>query len=295
MTVSKTAENKAKPPGDGNGARMFSRQFPVWLCDVWGVVHNGEAAFHDACSALRNHRLAGGIVILITNAPRPSSAIVPQLAAMQVPADCYDEMVSSGDVTRRLVSLEKGRNVYHLGPEKDLALIAGMPVTFTALKQAEVVLCSGLLDDETETPETYRPLLEQMRARDLAMICANPDRVVRKGERLLPCAGALAAIYADIGGQVAMAGKPFAPIYDEALRLASELRGEPIGIDRVLAIGDGLPTDVKGAADYGISLLFIVDGIHEKELTMHESSVPGAVRQVVPDVKIVGVMRELNW
>jgi HAD superfamily hydrolase (TIGR01459 family) len=295
MTVSETIPDNSNLKTGRTGARTLSQRFPVWMCDVWGVVHDGETAFQGACQALSAHRKAGGTVILITNAPRPSTAILPQLADIKVPEDCYDAIVSSGDVTRRLVSLEEGRNVYHLGPEKDLTLIEGMPVNFTGLDEAEVVLCSGLMDDETEVPEDYRPMLKAMHDRDLPMICANPDQVVRKGKRLLPCGGALATIYSELGGSVAMAGKPYAPIYDEALRIAGELRGAAVELGQVMAIGDGLPTDVKGAADYGLALLFIVDGIHERELTMHEDSVPEALRQVVPDVKLTGVTRELSW
>lgn len=290
-TIPETQDTTSRP----NGVRHFSQEYPVWLCDVWGVVHDGETAFVDACAALRKHRLAGGTVVLITNAPRPSAAIIPQLAAMKVDPQCYDAVVSSGDVTRHLVGLERGRNVYHLGPAKDLSLIADMPVNFTGLDDADVVLCSGLMDDEVETPESFRPMLLQMSERRLPMICANPDRVVRKGRKLLPCAGALAAIYGELGGEVAMAGKPFAPIYDEALRVAARLRGHEIKRDQVMAIGDGLPTDAKGAADYGLGLLFVIDGIHEAELTGSQGSIRQYICNFVPGVKIVGVMHGLSW
>lgn len=278
-----------------DNADALSRRFPIWLCDVWGVVHNGLEASTDACDALERHRKAGGTVILITNAPRPSEAILPQLAGMEVSPDCYDAIVSSGDVTRQLVSQWAGRNVYHLGPEKDLALLEGLPVTYTALAEADVVLCSGLEDDERESPEDYRDQLTDMKARNLRMICANPDKVVRRGDKLLPCAGALAVIYDEIGGAVDMAGKPHAPIYQECLRQAAGRLGQTPELNQVLAIGDGMSTDVNGAASNGIDILFIVTGIHEFEFDGAGVDVlADRLRQAAPDVKIAGIMTGLK-
>ncbi len=278
-----------------DSADALSRRFPIWLCDVWGVVHNGLEASTAACNALERHRKAGGTVILIINAPRPSQAILPQLEAMKVSPDCYDAIVSSGDVTRQLVSQWAGRNVYHLGPEKDLALLEGLPVTYTALPEADVVLCSGLEDDERETPEDYRGQLIEMKERGLRMICANPDKVVRRGEKLLPCAGALAVIYDEMGGAVDMAGKPHAPIYQECLRLAAEKLGQMPELSQVLAIGDGMSTDVNGAASNGIDILFIVTGIHEFEFDGAGVDVLAErLQQAAPTVKIAGIMTGLK-
>jgi len=287
--------------GDGlrvqllDDAEALSRRFPVWLCDVWGVVHDGETASQAACDALQRHRAAGGTVILITNAPRPAEAILPQLKQFEVSPECYDAIVSSGDVTRHLVSRWAGKNVFHLGPGKDLGLLDGLPVNFTSLAEANVVLCSGLVDDHSETPEQYRSLLTEMHSLGLGMICANPDKVVRKGRRLLPCAGALADLFAELGGKVEMAGKPFAPIYDECLRHAEIRRGARPPLDDVLAIGDGLSTDVKGAAANGINILFIVTGIHEYELGGQDTSVlVERVQQAAPNVQIAGIMTGLR-
>ena len=291
-----SAKTSAPAPLFLDGAETLSTRYPVWLCDVWGVVHNGVCAFKDACEALAQHRRRGGTVILITNAPRPSRVIVPQLNDLGVPSDCYDAIVSSGDVTRRLVELEAGRNVYHLGPEKDLALLEGLPVTFSSMEDAEVVLCSGLDRDEQEDPEDYRLQLSAMADRAMPMICANPDKIVRKGDRLLPCAGALAAIYEELGGKVAMAGKPYPPIYDECLRLAGIERNKPVSRSDVLAIGDGLPTDVKGAGDNGTALLFIIEGIHETEMDGEDAStLASVVRQSAPTVTLAGIMHGLKW
>lgn len=279
------------------GARELSPRYPVWLCDVWGVVHNGVAANEEACAALAMHRASGGTVVLITNAPRPSHVIVPQLRRLGAPDDAYDAIVSSGDVTRALVEAHKGRNVFHLGPKKDLALLEGLAVTFTGMDEADVVLCSGLVDDLNEQPHDYDDLLADLARRGLPMVCANPDKVVRYGDRLIPCAGALAERYEKFGGAVAMAGKPFAPIYDQAIARASQARGgEPVERRQVLAIGDGLATDVAGAARNGLDILFIVDGIHVGELDgAGEAALKAKLQDAAPGINVAGMMRALAW
>ena len=278
------------------GAAGLSQRYPVWLCDVWGVVHNGERAFPAALDCLACHRKAGGAVILITNAPRPSAAIRPQLDRLGVPRGCYDHIVSSGDVTRALVAQWLGRRAHHIGPERDLGLLEGIAVEWVDLKDAEAVVCSGLVDDETENPEDYDGLLQAMRRRDLEMICANPDKVVQKGARLIPCAGALAERYEALGGRVRMAGKPFAPIYEEALRLAAEALGRPAGRSELLAIGDGLATDAQGARNNNLALLFIAGGIHGGDLAAADRpAMAAAVHRAAPGVELAGAMRALSW
>ncbi len=278
------------------GASILSARYPVWLCDVWGVVHNGEHASVEACDALLKHRANGGTVIFITNAPRPSAAILPQLKQLNVPDESFDAIVSSGDVTRHLVVGYEGRNVHHLGPDKDRALLEGLPVNFTDGPTADVLLCSGLHDDRIESPESYRGLLTTFVRRGVPMICANPDRVVRKGDHLIPCAGALADIFEEIGGTVHMAGKPFGPIYDECLRHAALACGRPVIKAEVLAIGDGLPTDIAGAAKNNLDVLFIVEGIHARELEGTDATaLVRRVRETVPGVQLSGIMAGLRW
>ena len=176
------------------------RDYDVLLCDVWGVVHNGIVAFTEACDALARFRGAGGTVILITNAPRASAAVQPILDRLAVPHEAYDAIVSSGDVTRGIVASRLHERVFHLGPERDLSIFAGLDVTFAPAETADYVVCSGLFDDTRETPEDYRELLTAMRARSLFMVCANPDIVVERGDELVYCAGAIADAYAEIGG-----------------------------------------------------------------------------------------------
>jgi HAD superfamily hydrolase (TIGR01459 family) len=237
----------------GNYAAIFS--------DVWGVVHNGVESSPDACAALIRARQKGLPVILITNAPRPHGPVEEQLAALRVPEDAWDRVVTSGDVTRGLIRSGPQR-VFHLGPERDTIIYDGIDVELVEEFEASAVVCTGPFDDETETPEDYAEMLRRLRARDLPFICANPDIVVERGHRLIWCAGALARDYAQLGGRTLIAGKPHRPIYEAALKAAGEVLGRPVTERDVLAIGDGVLTDVKGAEMNDIDVLYVSGGIH---------------------------------
>ena len=247
----------------------FSTLAPAYdllLSDVWGVVHNGVAAYPEAGNALTRFRARGGKVVLVSNSPRPGKPVMRQLDHFGVVRTAYDEIITSGDVTRGLLEERAGAAVFHIGPERDLSIFEGLPVSFTTLEAADCVVCSGLFDDETETPEDYRAVLDTMRARGLTMICANPDLVVERGTQLVYCAGAIADLYASSGGEVIYAGKPHRPIYDLALQKATAVRGSGVDLERVLAIGDSVRTDFKGALGLGIDCLFVTAGIHAEEL-----------------------------
>lgn len=241
-------------------------QFDVILSDVWGVLHNGVSAFPDAAIALEAARNAGKTVVLITNSPRPAPGVITQLRALGIPDTAYDRIITSGDVTRGLIA-EGPKKVFLLGPERDLPLLEGLDVEIVSEQDAEAVVCTGFFDDETETPEDYTDMLKGFVARKVPLICANPDLVVERGERIIPCAGAMAAYFEQLGGEVRIAGKPHAPIYAACLAAAQEVRG-PFAKDRILAIGDGMPTDVKGAISNGLALLYISDGIHAAEYSL---------------------------
>jgi HAD superfamily hydrolase (TIGR01459 family) len=262
----------------------LSKRYPIWLCDIWGVVHNGEKPIVSAVVALQKHRANGGKVVLISNAPRPASSVIMHLNQMAVAKDAYDQIVTSGDVTRSLMVQHGKDGLFHLGPEIDLPLFAGLDVKRVPLDEAGAVVCTGLFDELKETAKDYLELLAEMKQRKLQMICANPDKVVRKGDLLLPCAGALAFEYQVMGGEVFMAGKPFSSIYDVALELA----GDP---DRtqVLAIGDGPETDVKGAGQNGLACLFVTGGINTSATILADTQAR------FPDVEIVTSMPELYW
>ena len=272
-------------------------RYDVILCDVWGVVHNGLTAFPQVCDALFRFRRGGGTVVLITNAPRPSDVVIRFLDRLNVEREVYDGIVSSGDVTRTVIAERAGQSIFHLGPERDHSIFDGLAVRLAPLDAADYVVCSGLFDDTKETPEDYRELFGRMRVRRLFMVCANPDVVVERGNELVYCAGALADLYAELGGEVLYAGKPHRPIYAQALALAEGVRGRPVGLDRVLAIGDSVRTDLTGAASLGAAFLFVTAGIHAEELGTRENPDPAAIRDIfaASGAMPIAVMRRLAW
>ncbi|RWG79909.1 TIGR01459 family HAD-type hydrolase [Mesorhizobium sp.] len=242
----------------------LTENYAAILCDVWGVVHNGEWHFPVAAKALAQARAAKVPVVLITNSPRRSADVIAQMNAIGVPADAYDRVVTSGDVTRDLIA-EGPRKIFHIGPERDFTLYDGLEVEIVEEFEASGVVCTGLYDDEVEKPADYAELLQRLRARNLPFICANPDILVERGERTIWCAGALARDYAQLGGRTLIAGKPFAPIYSLAMKEVAGLLGHPVERRMVLAIGDGMMTDVKGAADNGFDVLYVSGGIHARD------------------------------
>lgn len=243
------------------GISSLVPSYDAILSDVWGVLHNGVAAWPSAVEALSEARKADLKVILISNAPRPSPPVREQLTRLGVPNTAYDDIVTSGDVTRNLLATTyRDAKVTHVGPQRDRPLFEGLSVVFTDDDSADVCLCSGLVDDSTERPEDYRARLEALVARQVPMICANPDKVVELGDRLIYCAGALADLYEEMGGETIILGKPFAPIYKAALDLA----GKP-DVTRVLGLGDSLRTDLRGAHDQGFDCVFLTGGIHAGE------------------------------
>ena len=229
------------------------------FCDVWGVVHDGEKKHPAAEAALTGARRGGAKVVLLTNSPRPAAGVMAQLDGLGFSRDAYDAVVTSGDATRVLIG-KVGGPVFHLGPARDGDLFEGLGTVRVGEDDAVAVVATGLFDDENETPADYVDLLAGLKARDLPMICANPDIVVHRGDRLIYCSGALARDYAEIGGVVRLAGKPHRPIYEVAAGVVGA--GAQT---RILAIGDGLMTDIKGAGDYGVDALLVTDGIHGEE------------------------------
>jgi HAD superfamily hydrolase (TIGR01459 family) len=232
--------------------------------DVWGVVHNGVRSSPEACAALARARAKGLAVVLITNAPRPRDDVEAQLRSLDVPRDAYDALITSGDVTRALIA-EGPCRVFHVGSERELSIYEGLDVELADEFEADAVVCTGLFDDETETPDDYGEMLRRFRSRDLPFICANPDIVVERGDKLVWCAGALARDYGQLGGRTLIAGKPHRPIYDAALKEAGRVLGRGIERSEVLAIGDGVMTDVKGADQAGLDVLYVSAGIHARE------------------------------
>ena len=240
----------------------------VWFVDIWGVMHNGRDAFPDASVATRTFRETGGVVVLLSNSPRPSPDLQDQLRQFGVPDEAYDATVSSGDLTRHELAKHKGARVFHLGPERDLPIFDNAGVTLTGPEDADLIVCSGLFDDDVETPDDYVDLLSSLAARKRLMICANPDHKVERGNRLIYCAGALAAAYESLGGETVYAGKPHRPVYELALETAARiagLRGKRVAKSDVLAIGDGAKTDIVGAGVFGVPSVFVASRLHVPE------------------------------
>jgi len=269
---------------------VIASNYDALLCDAWGVIHDGVALFDGVEEALRKFRAECGPVIILTNAPRPASIIPPQLDRLGLSRDAYDAVVTSGDATRAEIIKRLPAPAFRLGPEKDEALYDGVEVSFAELANAEFIVCTGLIDDQSENPESYRPLLQRAADRNLPMICANPDIVVRWGGRLIYCAGALAEIYQELGGDVIFGGKPHAPIYDLSFAAIENARGGPVDRRRILAIGDGVKTDIAGANNQNIDAVLVSGegGIHTGG---------GSIEDVLhgAGVRVIAAMEQLRW
>jgi HAD superfamily hydrolase (TIGR01459 family) len=270
---------------DGLGA--LSGRYDAILCDIWGVLHNGRDAFAPASAALAAFRRAGGTVALITNAPRPNPVIRDQALHFGVAPEAFDAVVTSGDVTLEMIVARGAAPLHHIGPPRDLALIAaaaerGVTPALVEPEDAAYVLCTGLFDDSRETPADYAARFDALIARGAPMVCANPDLVVHRGHKLVYCAGALAELYQALGGETVYAGKPYPPIYHASLERIAALRGAPVAPGRVLAIGDALRTDLAGAAAVGLDALFVADGIHRDEFYGPEAAPDALQRLLAP-------------
>ena len=273
------------------GLAEVADRYDVVLCDVWGVVHDGASAFAGAADALRRFRAKGGAVALITNSPAPSRIVRAQLDSLGVPRDAYGGVVSSGDVTIKLLLERPGQSLFHIGAVQEtglfdeVAALRGEAPRQAPLESADFVLCTGFIDFWRETPRDYDARLKRIYERGLDLICANPDLVVEVDGVMCYCAGAIAERYSRLGGKVIQAGKPFAPIYELALAVADQARGVKSDRSRVLAIGDAMRTDIKGAAYQGFDSVLVTSGIHREDLhsiSEHGDSIDAAaLRQFV--------------
>ncbi len=280
------------------GLSEIAGRYDVLLCDVWGVIHDGAAAFAGPCAALGRWRAERGPVVLISNAPRPADDVVPQLDALGVPRASWSALVTSGDATRTLLAARAPGPVWRIGPDRDAPLYEGLGLDFTGPEAAALISCTGPYDDETETPDDYRAVLKVAAAKGLEMICANPDRVVQRGARLIYCAGALAELYETLGGRAIMAGKPCPPIYDLALDAAGASDRAPVDRRRVLVVGDSLITDLAGAATQKLDALFVAGGIHRAEAVKADGRVDeAAVRRLLTEASQTAAfaVAELGW
>lgn len=247
------------------GLREIADKYDALLCDVWGVLHNGISAAPGAIEALSEFKKMGKATFLLTNAPRPNQQVLRQLAKLNVPLETtFDQVVTSGDVTRGVIS-KLNKPLFHIGTMFDKSLFKDLDVKLVDLQSAGAVICTGLYDDYIESPDDYTHLLNEIRAGNLPFICANPDLVVEHGGKMRWCAGALANKYQEIGGETIIIGKPNRPVYEHAHKMLNQVAENELCKSRILAIGDGIGTDIAGALGYGLDVVYISAGIHSTQ------------------------------
>ena len=247
------------------GLKEIAIGYDAILCDVWGVVHNGISANQDAVEALHEFKKSGKPTFLLTNAPRPNVQVLMQLAKLDVPQETtFDKIVTSGDVTRGIIA-KSGKSIFHIGTQFDKSLFEDLDIRFADWQTADLVVCTGLYDDLNETPDDYTQLLKDLKQRELPFLCANPDIVVKHGGMMRWCAGALAKKYDELGGRSTIIGKPNSPVYEYAHDLLNQTAGKVLDKAKILAIGDGINTDIAGALGYGLDVVYISAGIHSAQ------------------------------
>lgn len=261
----------------------ISHQYDALFVDLWGCLHNGVTAFPDAVKAMRDYRASGGKVVLVTNSPRPRDSVAAQILGFGIPEDAWDTIATSGDSARAaMYNGAVGHKVYFMGEDKDQAFFSPpallsnpADITQVPLDEAEGIVCCGPTDPMADL-DVHRAEFLLAKQNGLKLLCANPDIIVDRGEYREWCAGALAKMYTDMGGESLYFGKPHPPIYDLARRRMSEL-GVTIGNDRVLAIGDGILTDIAGALGEDIDSLFITGGLAAEETKTKTQPDPDAL------------------
>jgi len=275
------------------GLSDIAGDYDAVICDVWGVLHNGREAFLPAADAMRRFRKERGPVVLLSNAPRLADGVEGLFDRVGLTRDFYDGIMTSGMAAREDLVRRTERSgtlpLFYLGPPRDNPLFEGLNISLTRPEEAEVVLCTGFYDDETETPEDYRAMLETFKARALPFLCANPDIVVQRGDKLIYCAGAIARLYESLGGETVYYGKPYPAVFEKSLEKLRKIAKAA----RPLVIGDGIETDIAGAGRMGLDALFIAGGIHAGELSAGPQSLARLFAK--SGVDAVGAMPVLHW
>tara|TARA_Y100000590_G_scaffold470400_1_gene664550 strand:- start:15553 stop:16425 length:873 start_codon:yes stop_codon:yes gene_type:complete len=241
-------------------------KYKLIICDIWGVLHNGYNFYSEAVNALSHIIDNGCTLLLLTNAPRSSDIVREYLINMGIDKKVCKNIISSGDLTQDWLSNIEHKPLYHIGPSKDGSIFDSIKVNKVSLEDSHECLCTGFFDEFNETIDNYENILNMLNKRNIVIHCANPDLYVKKGNKTLPCAGLIAESYKKMGGKVVYFGKPYSSIYDFALHKAMNIRNEELKKSDILAIGDGLETDILGANNYGLDCLFIINGVHKNEI-----------------------------
>lgn len=280
------------------GISEISDKFDVYFIDLWGVIHNGVQCYPEALKVLEKLKEQNKKIVLISNAPRPAAVVKVFLETIGLKSSGYDFLVTSGDITREYISLNSSKkNFYHLGPTRDIDLFKDLNVTLTSKEECEEIICTGLVSDEEEKLQDYKILLDFFLNKKIPLICANPDEVVARGEKIVFCAGALANQYKQEGGMVRYFGKPYSEIYSFALK---KIRAHKDFKDKkeinTLVIGDNLKTDIKGANLSNLDSVLILNGIYKdffRDGTVNFDQLKDSVN--LKDVKINYFQEELAW
>jgi HAD superfamily hydrolase (TIGR01459 family) len=277
-----------------SGLSKIYTKFDIFFVDLWGVIHNGIECYLDALKVLKNLKKTKKI-ILISNAPRPSSSVQKFLSQINFNKNFYDFLVTSGDLTRHyLKNFIKNKNFYHVGSERDKSLFFGLRLKKTSLKNANFVICTGL-DNNKKNLNNYFSILKKIKKRNLKMICANPDLIVNKGHQAQYCAGSIAKLYEKMGGSVEYFGKPYRNIYKYVFRILKKNSKKKVYKRKVLVIGDNLNTDISGANNFNVKNLFIAGGIHKSEWSKKNISLANFVIEKNKYFKINYFQNELIW
>lgn len=280
------------------GISEISDKFDVYFIDLWGVIHNGVQCYPEALKVLEKLKEQNKKIVLISNAPRPAAVVKVFLETIGLKSSCYDFLVTSGDITREYISLNSSKkNFYHLGPTRDIDLFKDLNVALTSKEECDEIICTGLVSDEEEKLQDYKILLDFFLNKKIPLICANPDEVVARGEKIVFCAGALANQYKQEGGVVRYFGKPYSEIYSFALK---KIRAHKDFKDKkeinTLVIGDNIKTDIKGANLSNLDSVLILNGIYKdffRDGTVNFDQLKDSVN--LKDVKINYFQEELAW
>ena len=288
----------SQDPQKLKGISEISDKFDVYFIDLWGVIHNGVQCYPEALKVLEKLKEQNKKIVLISNAPRPAAVVKVFLETIGLKSTCYDFLVTSGDITREYISLNSSKkNFYHLGPTRDIDLFKDLNVSLTSKEECEEIICTGLVSDEEEKLQDYKTLLDFFLNKKIPLICANPDEVVARGEKIVFCAGALANQYKQEGGVVRYFGKPYSEIYSFALK---KIRAHKDFKDKkeinTLVIGDNIKTDIKGANLSNLDSVLILNGIYKdffRDGTVNFDQLKDSVN--LKDVKINYFQEELAW